>query len=336
MQKRVAAASEPAPPWDGPRTGPEGQVGKTIAIISEDLRNGGVLGVSQGIYEAATVMKWTVKIFDAAGTSAGRDKAAADALASRPDGVILVGSDARAMQSRLAPFAERGIPIVGWHVGPKPGPMRDSPVAMNVSTDPVEVGRVTAMAAVVASNAHAGVVIFTDPTFEIAMTKANAMADLIRSCKGCTLLEIRQVAISKSADQMPGITQQLLTRYGARWTYGLAINDIYFDYAIPELTKAGRPVNSLSLLSAGDGSPAAFMRIQAKIFQTGTVAEPLHLHGWQLVDEINRLLAHQPVSGYVAPVHLVTPSNVALDGGRYFQYDPANGYREIYRRIWKR
>jgi ribose transport system substrate-binding protein len=48
------------------------------------------------------------------------------------------------------------------------------------------------------------------------------------------------------------------------------------------------------------------------------------------------LFAGRPVSGFVAPVHLVNANNVALDGGDRFQYDPENGYREIYRRIWKR
>jgi ribose transport system substrate-binding protein len=78
----------------------------------------------------------------------------------------------------------------------------------------------------------------------------------------------------------------------------------------------------------------AFLRIQARTFQTGTVAEPLNLHGWQVVDELNRLFAHQPVSGFVAPVHLVTAENMAFDGGQRLLYDPDNGYRAVYRRIW--
>jgi ribose transport system substrate-binding protein len=336
MRAKVTAASEPAAPWNGPRSGPAGQARKTVAIISEDLRNGGILGVAQGIHEAATAMKWTVKVFDAGGTPSGRDKAASDALASQPDGVILIGADAKEMHSRLSPFSERAVPIVGWHVGPKAGPMANAPVAVNVSTDPMEVARITALAAVTASEGHAGVVLFTDSNFEIAQAKAKVMADVIRGCKDCTLLEVRDIAISKSAERMPAATRELLARYGKRWTHALAINDIYFDYAIPELTKAGQPANSMSLLSAGDGSAAAFMRIQAGIFQTGTVAEPLNLHGWQLVDELNRLLAHWPVSGYVAPAHLVTGENVAFDGGPRLQYDPENGYRGIYRHIWKR
>ena len=35
--------------------------------------------------------------------------------------LVVMGADARDMRARLAPFAERKIPIVGWHVGPHPG-----------------------------------------------------------------------------------------------------------------------------------------------------------------------------------------------------------------------
>ena len=190
---------------------------------------------------------------------------------------------------------------------------------MNVTTDPLEVARLTAMAAVAQSNGQAGVVILTDSKYSIAMAKAKAMENVIRACRECTLLEVRDVAISESGEKMPAITKELLQRYGKRWTHTLAINDIYFDY---------------SIASAGDGSASAFLRIQAKTYQTVTVAEPLNLHGWQVMDELNRLFAGQPVSGFVAPIHLVNADNIAFDGGKKFQYDPDNGYRDIYRHQW--
>lgn len=332
----VSNATLPAARWSGPESGPPSTPGKNVAFVAEDLRNGGVLGVAQGVREAVAVMGWTLKVFDAGGSSDGRIKALAQALASAPDGLILCGSDAQDSRAALAPFAARGVPVVGWHVGSKAGAIPGTPVAMNVTTDPLEVARVTAMAAVAQSDGHASVVILTDSRFGIAMAKANTMADVIRACKGCTLLEMRDLAISESGEKMPIAAKEMLLRYGKRWTHMLAINDIYFDYAIPALTEAGVPSNELSLLSAGDGSAPAFLRIQARTYQTGTVAEPLNLQGWQMVDELNRLFAHQPVSGFVAPVHLVNAGNIAFDGGKKFQYDPENGYRNIYRRIWKR
>ncbi|WP_025596439.1 substrate-binding domain-containing protein [Burkholderia sp. WSM2230] len=335
--KRVVnAAAQPGAPWNGPRDGPRAQAGKHVAIVAEDLRNGGIVGVVDGVLEAAKVIGWSVKIFDSGGTPDLRLKMLANALASRPDGLILVGGDARALLPGLRPFAERSIPVVGWHVAAQAGPVPGTPLAMNVATDPLQVARVTALAAIVQSGGRAGVVIFTDSNFRIAQAKADQMAAVVRECSGCTLLEMRDVPISRSQQLMPGTTRALLAQYGRRWTYALAVNDIYFDYAAPVLTQAGMPNAAMAMLSAGDGSESAFLRIRTGTFQTGTVAEPLNLHGWQLVDEINRLFAGGDVTGYVVPVHLVTADNIAADGGDRLLYDPANGYRDIYRHIWQR
>lgn len=332
----VDAAAQPAPPWNGPRTGPRAQPGKHVVVVAEDLRNGGILGVVDGLLEAAKVTAWNVKVFDAAGKPDLRLKMLSNALAGHPDGLIIVGGDAHALLPGLAPFAKLSIPIVGWHVAAKAGPVSGTPVAMNVSTDPLEVARVTALAAIVQSDEHAGVVIFTDSNFRVAQDKADEMAAVIRACSGCTLLDVRDVAISRAEELMPGETRALLAQYGKRWTYALAINDIYFDYAVPILTQAGIPNDAMAMLSAGDGSESAFLRIRNGTFQTATVAEPLNLHGWQLIDEMNRLFEGQPVTGYVFPVHLVTVGNVGADGGDHLLYDPANGYRDIYRHIWQR
>jgi ribose transport system substrate-binding protein len=335
-ERIVDAAEQPAAPWSGPRTGPRAQAGRRIAVVAEDLRNGGILGVVDGVVEASEVIGWSAKIFDAGGAPGSRAKMLANALASRPDGLVIVGGDAHALLPELQPFAQRGIPIVGWHVAAKAGPVPGTPVAMNVSTDPLEVARVTALDAIVQSGGHAGVVIFTDSNFRVAQDKADEMASVIRACSGCTLLGLRDVAISRSEESMPDVTRALLAQYGKRWTYALAINDIYFDYAVPVLTQAGIPNGAMAMLSAGDGSESAFLRIRTGTFQIATVAEPLNLHGWQLIDEMNRLFAGERPTGYVFPVHLVTTRNVNADGGDRLRYDPANGYRDIYRHIWQR
>ncbi|MEX3950740.1 substrate-binding domain-containing protein [Paraburkholderia sp. EG287B] len=329
-------AAQPTPPWSGPHNGPRAQPGKYIAIDAEDLRNGGILGVVDGVVDAAKVIGWNVKIFNSEGQPDLRLKTLANAFASRPDGLIVVGGDAQALLPGLQPFAGRKLPIVGWHVAPQAGPVRGTPVAMNVSTDPREVARVTALAAIAQSGGHPGVVIFTDSNFRVAQDKADAMAAVVRACKQCRLLEVRDVPISRSEQLMPATTRELLARYGKRWSCALAINDIYFDYAVPVLTQAGLPTSAMVMLSAGDGSESAFLRVRTGTFQTGTVAEPLSLQGWQLVDEMNRLLAGEHVTDYVFPVHLVTAANVTADGGERLVYDPANGYRDIYRRIWQR
>jgi ribose transport system substrate-binding protein len=58
------------------------------------------------------------------------------------------------------------------------------------------------------------------------------------------------------------------------------------------------------------------------------------MQGWQAVDEVNRLLSHQPPSLYFGRPHLFTADNLHADGGPRLRFDPDNGYRDAYRRIW--
>jgi ribose transport system substrate-binding protein len=85
-------------------------------------------------------------------------------------------------------------------------------------------------------------------------------------------------------------------------------------------------------IGAGDGDASDFERIRASDHQTASVAEPLYMQGWQLVDELNRARAGQPPSGYVAPPRLITRADVP-DGP---VFDPPSGYRANYLRIWGR
>jgi len=84
-------------------------------------------------------------------------------------------------------------------------------------------------------------------------------------------------------------------------------------------------------IGAGDGDASDLERIRAGDHQMASVAEPLYLQGWQIVDELNRARAGQPPSGYVAPPRLITRDDVP-EG---VVFDPPSGYRANYRRIWR-
>ncbi len=215
--------------------------------------------------------------------------------------------------------------------------MPGTPVLLNVTTDPRKVARIAALAALSSRESKAGVVIFTDTRFLIAKTKSDTIREIVAGTPNCEILQVCDVPLDEAATATPPITRELLAKYGARWTHALAINDLYFDHATPVFAVAGlRADGSINCVSAGDGSVSAYMRIEAGLFQTGTVAEPLNLQGWQLLDEMNRVFSGVPLSGYVTPVHLVTTDNIMYDGGPQRRFDPDNGYREAYRKIWRR
>ena len=332
---RVAAATARVTKWDGPTTGPKAASGRTIIYIAGDLRNGGTEGVSRGVGEAAKAIGWTLRILDGRGDISARTAAVNQAIALKPDGIVLGGFDAIEQNAALATLKAAGIPYVGWHATVAPGPDPATGMFANVNTRIADVAQTAADLAIVDSNGKAGVVIFGDSNYEMAIGKARMMAADIQKCSGCTVLTLEDSPMTEASTRMPQLTTSLLQRYGAKWTYSLAVNDLYYDFMAASLGAAGLSgTDAPHNISAGDGSESAFQRIRSKQYQIATVAEPLTEQGWQLVDELNRAFAHQPWSGYVSPVHLVTADNIAYDGGPKNLFDPDNGYRAAYEKIW--
>jgi ribose transport system substrate-binding protein len=294
----VEAAGKPNPAWDGPTAGPAIQPGKTIVYVSTDQRNGGARGVGLGVQEAAEMAGWTYRELDGQGTVSGRSSALNQAMALRPDVIVLGGIDANEQAAAIEEIAAQDVVVLGWHAYAKAGPHDTLPIFTNITTDPLDVAKAAASLAVAESDGQAGVVIFTDSVYEIAIAKSDAMAEIIRACETCTLHEIVDTPLSDTATRMPPLTTALLQRYGDGWTHALSINDLTFDFMARSLASAGidgdgQPRN----ISAGDGSEAAFQRIREFQYQVGTVAEPLRLQGRQVVGEANRALAGEADSG---------------------------------------
>lgn len=313
--------------WDGPTTGPKGATGKTIVILAGDLKNGGHVGTANGMQEAATALGWTVKVLDGAGSINGRTAAFGQALALNPDGIAIIGFDAIEQGPAMQQAKAAKIPMVSWHAASAVGPVADVGVAANVTTDPQQVSQAAADWAFIDAKGKPGVIIFTDSTYQIAIAKADWMKAEIERLGG-KVLEYVDTPIAETSQRMPQLTTSLLQKYGDAWTHSLAINDLYYDFMGPSLAAAGKsgtdaPIN----VAAGDGSESAYQRIRAKQFQAVTVAEPLNLQGWQLIDELNRAIAGEAWSGYVSPLHVVTTANVEFDGGPKNTFDPDNGYR---------
>ena len=332
----IASVTAPGTPWTGPTTGPAAQGRKLIVYVSSDQRNGGPQGAGDGAREAAAAMGWDLRILDGQGSVQGRTTALNQAIALKPDGIILGNVDTQEQAPVIRRAAMLGIKMVGWHIGPTPGPVSDPPVFTNVTTDPREVAKAAAMYAIVDSNGTANVIHFKDSITTISTAKTDASTEVIRQCAGCRVLETQDTPMGDLANRMPSLATSLLTKYGKQWTYSIAVNDLYFDFSAPSLQAAG--VDAASgyprQISSGDGSVTAFQRIRQKRYQMGTVAEPLRLQGWMCIDELNRAFAGQQPSGFVPPPHLFIASNIDRDGGANNTYEPENGYKDIYKKIW--
>ncbi len=319
--------------WDGPTEGPAGVADKSIVVLAGDLKNGGILGVTTGVEEAAEAIGWEVRVLDGAGSIQGRTAAIGQAMALQPDGLIINGFDAVEQQAALDGVAEAGIPMVAWHSGPKIGCDAPGGIFVNVSTDAMTVSEVAATWAMEDGDEDVGAIIFTDSTYQIAIDKADRIQETIEAMGG-TVLEYVDTPIADTSARMGPLTTSLLQKYSDQWTHALAINDLYFDFMGPALASAGiSSEDGPQAGSAGDGSEAAFQRIRSGNYQKITVAEPLNLQGWQLIDELNRAIQGEACSGYVTSPALVTQEGLAKMGDSN-QFDPDIPYREAYTAIW--
>ncbi|MFI9275866.1 substrate-binding domain-containing protein [Kitasatospora sp. NPDC052896] len=318
--------------WNGPTTGPPAVSHRTVVYVAETMTNPGVAGVAKGVGEAAKVIGWSLRVIDGQGTPVGIQAAFGQAVALRPAGIVIGGFDPALTAQQVALAGAAHIPLIGWHAVAAPGPSSSPPLFSNITTNVGDVARISADWVIAESNGNAGVVVFSDDSIPFAKDKSDLIRNQLASCPGVKLLAYEDIPIPDASSRVPQEVSSLIARLQGRWTYSVAVNDLYFADAAPALRAAGRQGDGVPFnIGAGDGDPSAFQRINSGQFQAATVPEPLSAQGWQIVDEFNRAFSGAPASGYVAPVHVATAANSAGATA----WNPV-GYREGYRRIWGR
>ena len=203
---RVAAAVKRAGAWDGPTTGPTAAKDKTIVYVAGDLRNGGTSGVADGVKEAAAAIGWKLQVIDGQGQVSTRTAALNQAVALKPDGIVVAGFDAIEQNAALATVKEAGIPFVGWHATIEPGPDLATGMFANVNTRILDVANTAADLAIADSDGKAGVVIFGDSNYAMAIGKAKMMEAEIKKCGGCTVLSLEDSPMTEASLRMPQLT----------------------------------------------------------------------------------------------------------------------------------
>ncbi len=328
---KVAKASQRQNRWEGPTSGPKLQSKKRIVFIVGNM-NSVVADLYKGTKEAAAVAGWEVLLIDCRGACYQGAPVINQAIAMRPDGIILAGVDATTQAKGFEKAIEKKIPVVGWHALSKPGPVEG--LFTDVGNNPKEAAQIAALYGVTEASSHMGMVILTDNSTPYLAAKSAELTEMIKQCESCRLLSIEELPLTDAVTKLQATADDLVKRFGSKWTHVLAVDDLYFDlFEKPAIAKiiAG---NKLKGISAGDGSTTAYQRLNANVLQIGTVPEPANLEGWQLIDEMNRAFSGVAPSGYVMPVHFVSGENVAFDGGHGNSFDPQNDYRNQYKKYW--
>lgn len=329
---KVAKASSRQNRWEGPVDGPKLQSKKRVVFIGGDMLNTVVADLYKGTREAAALAGWEVLLIDCRGACYQGAPVIIQAIGMKPDGIVLAGVDITTQAKGLAKAQEKKIPVVGWHSLSKPGAVDG--LFTDIGNNPRDAGQIAALFGVTEANSRMGMVILTDNSTPYLAAKSAAAVEIIKQCESCRLLSVEELPVSDAPTKLQAVADDLVRRFGSKWTHVLAVSDTYFDVLEKPALATLIAGNKLKGISAGDGSTAAYQRMHAGIVQIGTIPEPVNMQGWQLVDELNRALSGVPPSGYTTAVHLVSVENIAFDGGGKNMFDPENDYRNQYKKYW--
>ena len=125
MKADIARSVGPQTTWDGPTTGPKAVKDKSIVYVSLTQNSSGNANSARGAEEAAKVLGWKFTLMDGKGTATGGADALAQAIALKPDAIILGSVSIENNKTLIQQANDAGIVVIGWHATDKPGPVAD-------------------------------------------------------------------------------------------------------------------------------------------------------------------------------------------------------------------
>ena len=113
MKADIARSVGPQTTWDGPTDGPKAVKDKSIVYVSLTQNSSGNADSARGAEEAAKVLGWKFTLMDGKGTATGGADALAQAIALKPDAIILGSVSIENNKALIKQAADQG--IVGTH-----------------------------------------------------------------------------------------------------------------------------------------------------------------------------------------------------------------------------
>jgi ribose transport system substrate-binding protein len=235
----VTKALDIKAPWTGPSDGPPAVSGKSVVFVAQTLTNPGVAGVAKGVQEAGKLLGWNVRVIDGQGDPSGISAAMGQAVALKPDGIVIGGFDPGSVSSQVKQANSGNIALMGWHAVADPGPSTSPKLFSNVTTKVDDVAKISAQYIISKSKGTAGVVVFTDDSIPFASGKAKMIEQGLAECSSVQVLSKQNIPIPDAGTRTPQAFSSLVSSLGDKWTYSVAINDLYFDNAATPLRAAG-------------------------------------------------------------------------------------------------
>jgi ribose transport system substrate-binding protein len=310
--------------------------GKSIFYISAGLSFHFSQEVLKGVQGGAEALGMTVTTADAAGDSSKASSYIDRAIGQGSAAIVLQGVDPYSVKASISDAKAAGIPVVSvaaLPAGPIPDDIAQAGLAGAVNFSVIEVGK--RLAAYVAANAdpdaHIGLI--SSSTFRSDSTFVKEFTtELGRLCPGCQITP-KDAPLMQWQTTLPSLVRTMVT-VDPKLSYIVPSVDAMVPSIKPAIIAVGAG-DHIKIVSNNASLPdmqAIATKSDQEVADIGASNERM---GWATVDQIARLLSHQPAVVETQPLRLFTRDNISevdltKPAGTWYGFD----FQSFYRKLW--
>lgn len=309
-----------------PTSSPPPAKGKTVVLIPCAAAAAGCAEPMEGAAEAAKVLGWSTRTIDGKGTPSDEAAAIEQAIALKPDAIVIHAIDPSTVQGAVNDAKAANIPVIASSV-PESNLVTFSQSPTKDAW--VKTGEDSANYMIAGTEGKAKYIQLTNEEFGVVKERTEGFNKVMEKCTECDQVASSSFTFADMASKLPQLTQQLIQTHPE----ATAIS-VPFDAAVPFVLEGMKSAGANLIVTGGDGTAEAIKCIREECGLAATGAVPVKWIGWTDIDAANRIFNEEdpaPASTGL-PTKLITKENVQSEEGTW------NGdvdFPKLYEKLWK-
>src|SRR4051794_4847692 len=275
--------------------------GKTLWIISGGQSSESSSVPVNAAAEAANKLGWHVHIYDTALNPANDATGVSQAIAAGADAIILDAIDCSYVKSQLEQAKAKGIVTAGIYAydctdpynGRGSTPLFTGAInygafaTKNFGAFAERYGFAQGQAAIAATNGHAKVIVFNDPTVTVLHYTATGFVNAIRQCSGCKVVANEKFTGLDLGPTLQQKVSSVLLQHPEANVVKSPFTAATLLSIAPAITSSGR-LSSLYVMG-GEGFEDELNLLRSGQGVNAVMISPSDWTGWAAVDTVNSL-----------------------------------------------
>lgn len=331
-------SAQPAFEAPGPEFDAAPLAGRTVAVVSIDMRVPALAEVAESVEQIAERVGMEVTVFDGQSNPTQVNQGLGQAINGGVDAIISLGLPPGLISDQVAAAKEAGIPVVDVINTPPvrdvPGQGSDENMFGNVSPDSTLVGQLLAAAAIVHTEGEANVAIMNTSELSASAATVAGITETLDQCNSCSYIET-DTALNDWSTELPSQVASLI-RSNPEVNFITPIYDAMALFGSTGVRQAG--ATGKVHMASFDGTAAVLELVAEGDIVVADPAQNTDWAAWAVMDQAMRGMLGLEPADPVLPIRYVGTED--LDGVDTSSQQAVNEalfgteYRDGYLQLW--